>query len=97
MRMMMKMSVPVEAGNEALRSGRLPQLLGDLLDRMRPEATYFVVEDGRRGAHIVFDLQDPSMMPISAEPLYQELNARVEFVPVMKLEDMQKGLAGLQQ
>lgn len=96
MRMMLRLQVPVEAGNEAMRSGRIGQIMGDLMERLQPEAAYFHPQNGMRGASIVFDLDDPASMPAIAEPLYQELAAIVEFLPVMDMAAMQKALAGVQ-
>ncbi|MGY1679192.1 hypothetical protein [Geodermatophilus sp. SYSU D01176] len=96
MRMMLRLQVPVEAGSEAMRSGRIGQIMGDLMERLRPEAAYFHPQNGMRGASIIFDLDDPVSMPAIAEPLYQELGAIVEFLPVMDMADMQKALAGVQ-
>jgi len=35
------------------------------------DTCYFSPEDGHRGAYIVFDMQDPSQMPVISEPLFQ--------------------------
>lgn len=41
---------------------------------------------------MVFDMKDPSEMPVIAEPFFTELNAKVDFCPVMNADDLQKGL-----
>ncbi len=98
MRMMLKFQVPVEAGNEVMRSGRLTKVMGDLMDQLQPEACYFTSDDtGQRGGYLVFDLEDPSLIPSIAEPLFQELHASLRFVPVMDMADLQRGLTRLQQ
>ena len=94
---MLKMSVPVGAGNDAIQQGKLPQVLGQTLDRLKPEAAYFFPEEGRRAALFVFDLKDPSEIPGILEPLFVGFNAAVELTPVMNLEDLQKGLAAAGQ
>jgi len=43
----------------------------------------------------VFDVSDPSDLVPFSEPWFQELNAEVEFVPVMSGDDLQKGFAKL--
>jgi hypothetical protein len=45
---------------------------------------------------MVFDLKDPSEIPAIAEPFFLNLNAKVEFSPVMNAEDLKKGLESLQ-
>jgi hypothetical protein len=94
MRMMLKVVIENQAGNEAMRSGAVQQMIGDLVDRTKPEATYFVGEDGQRGMLAVFDMTDSSQLPSIAEPLFQA-GARVTFSPCMNLEDLQKAMAML--
>ena len=96
MRMMLRLQVPAEAGSQAMRAGRIGPLMQDLMKRVQPEAAYFHEQNGMRGASIVFDLASPALMPAIAEPLYQELGATVEFLPVMNMEDMQQALAEVQ-
>ncbi len=92
MRMMMKVQLPVEAGNEATRTGRVGQIIASVMERLRPEATYFGTEDGKRTAYAFFELNDPALIPVIAEPLFQGLNASVHFAPVMSLDELQRGL-----
>lgn len=40
-----------------------------------------------------FDLDDSARIPVIAEPLFQQLGATVEFIPVMNAEELQRGLA----
>lgn len=96
MRMMMSLDVPVEAGNQAIQSGQLPQILESVLGSLKPEAAYFTAtEEGARGAYIFFDLEDASQIPVISEPLFQKLHARVRMQPVMTIEDVQGGLSQL--
>ena len=92
MRMMLKWTVPVERGNVAIKDGTMTKTIESLLDQLKPEAAYFLAEDGRRGGMMVFDLADPSMIPQVAEPLFLSLDASVEFVPVMNPDDLRKAL-----
>ena len=92
MRMLLRVRVPVDAGTAAITSGKLQETLEAVFSQMRPEAAYFATDGGKRGAFIVFDMQDPSQLPQIAEPLFHNMNAEVEFSPVMTLEDLQKGL-----
>ena len=79
-----------------MRAGRIGPVMQDLMKRVQPEAAYFHEQNGMRGASIIFDLESPAAMPAIAEPLYQELGATVEFLPVMNMEDMQQALAEVQ-
>ena len=95
MRMLMKWDMSLEAGNEAVRSGKIAELNQSLIARIQPEAAYYSTENGTRTSYIFFDLKDPSQIPAIAEPLFQNLGARVEFIPVMNGDDLQKGLVSL--
>ena len=92
MRMLLKVSVPTEQGNQAIKDGRLPQVLEQVIGSIKPEAAYFFTENGERGGIFVFDMTDSSQIPAIAEPLYQQLSATVQFYPVMNQEDLTRGL-----
>ena len=96
MRMMLKVSIPVEAGNTAVKDGSLKKVIGESLERLKPEAAYFLPEDGRRTAIMVFDLADQSQIPSIAEPFFLAFNAAVSIVPVMNADDLKKALEKLQ-
>lgn len=95
MRMMARISMPVEAGNKGIQEGTLPKVIQQTAERWKPEAMYFTTFDGKRTAFVVFDMPDSSSIPIFAEPFFSQLNAEVIFAPVMNGDDLQKGLSGL--
>jgi hypothetical protein len=95
MRTMMKACIPVEAGNEAISSGKFGEIMGSLVENLHPEAVYCVAENGQRAAYVVFDLKEPSQIPVIAEPLFMALNASIVFSPCMTIDDVQAGLAQL--
>ncbi len=93
MRMMLKVTIPVEAGNKAIKDGALPRIMQNTLDRLKPESAYFLAEEGKRTALFFFDMQNVSQIPVIAEPLFMGMNASLTMLPVMNAEDLQKGLA----
>ena len=97
MRMLLKISMPVEQGNEAAKSGTLKQTLESTMAALKPEAAYFYPEDGKRTAIMVFDMTGSWQLPATLEPLFANLGASVHVTPVMNGEDLQRGLqeAGL--
>jgi hypothetical protein len=95
MRVMARISIPVEAGNKGIASGALPRLIQEAAKRWSPEAMYFTTFDGRRTAFVVLDMADSSAIPAFAEPFFNELNAEVELAPTMNVEDLQKGFSNL--
>jgi len=92
MRMMMKVKMDTEAGSRAIENGEMPKLLGQMMERLQPEAAFFGPEGGVRTAFIVFDMKDPSDLPSISEPLFRMAKAKIEMFPVMDREDLQKGL-----
>ncbi len=92
MRTMMRVTIPVDAGNKAIRENSLPKLMQSFVEQYKPEAAYFFPSEGKRSALFFFDLKEPSLIPVIAEPLFMGLNAAVEFVPVMNADDLRSGL-----
>ena len=46
--MMLKFKIPTDAGNRAIKDGSLPKLFENITQRLKPEAAYFVAQDGLR-------------------------------------------------
>jgi hypothetical protein len=95
MRMMLRWTVPVERGNESIKDGTLTKTIQSLMDELKPEAAYFWPEKGMRAGMLFFEMTDSSQIPRIAEPLFLNVNAAVEFVPVMNAEDLWSALKGV--
>ena len=95
MRMMLRWTVPVEKGNEMVSDGSMGTVIESLMERLQPEAAYFFAEGGERSGMAFFDMKDTSEIPGIAEILFQDSDAAVEFVPVMNVDDLKKGLSSL--
>ncbi len=93
MRMMARVSIPVEAGNRAIKDGSLARVVQATVDKWKPEASYFTTFDGRRTAFFIFDMVDQAQVPSFCEPLFDALDATVQVVPAMNAEDLTKGLS----
>lgn len=94
MRILMYARIPHETFNAAVRDGTAGQKLSRILEATKPEAVYFTEIDGRRGAVMVINLDDPSKVPMFAEPWFLTFNANVEFRAVMTPEELAR--AGLE-
>jgi hypothetical protein len=92
MRTMLRIKMPTEPGNRAIKDGSLGKLLEDTISTLKAEAAYFVAEDGMRCAMIFFDMKDSAEIPPIVEPLFIRLGAKLELVPVMNADDLRRGL-----
>jgi hypothetical protein len=91
MRMLLRVSIPVEAGNAAARAGTLGSTVEQILADLKPEAAYFFADDsGHRSGSIVFDMKDTSEIPAVAEPWFLAFNAKVSLRPIMNPQDLAK-------
>jgi hypothetical protein len=89
--MLMRVSIPVEAGNAAAKDGTLGSTIERILADLKPEAAYFFADDnGQRSGSIVFDMKDTSQIPAAAEPWFLAFNAKVSFRPIMNPQDLAK-------
>lgn len=84
--------VDVEAANEAIETGKLQKIVEKVSSVIKPEFTFFTADQGYRTGIMVFDLKDVSLIPTIAEPFFMGLNAKVEFLPGMTLDELSKGL-----
>ena len=88
MRFLVKVNIPVEAGNRAAKAGTLGTTTQAILADLKPEAVYFTDDHGQRTAFLIIDMHDASQIPALAEPWFLAFEASIEIHPVMGLEDL---------
>jgi hypothetical protein len=88
MRLILRFTIPVEKGNEAVANGSLSIAIKDLVERVKPEAAYFHLNDGKRAGTVVFEESSQSRMAVINEPLFAKLNAAIDIQPAVSLQEL---------
>ncbi len=97
MRFMLKVNIPVEAGNAAAKAGKLGSTIQSILADLKPEAVYFTDDNGQRTGFLFLDMQDASQIPAIAEPWFLAFNANIEIHPVMVPDDLAKAGSAIEK
>lgn len=90
MRFLVKVNIPVDAGNEEAKAGRLGTTIPSIWADLKPEAVYFTADQGQRTGLLFLDMQDASQIPAIAEPWFLAFQASIEIHPVMVPDDLTK-------
>jgi hypothetical protein len=90
MKMLLTVEIPHEPFNSLVRNGQAGEILGRILETIKPEAAYFTEHDGTRGAVLVIDVQNSSDIPSFAEPFFLSFEANCKFRILMSPQDLQK-------
>ena len=61
--MLLRVSIPVESGNAAARSGSPGNTIKKILDELKPERAYFAEDEGECTGYIFFDMKESSHLP----------------------------------
>lgn len=89
MRVLLKVKLPIEPFNAAVKDGSVGKKIKRILDETKPEAVYFTAIEGHRGGILVVDLADASKIPSIAEPWFLQFHAECEVYPVMTPADLE--------
>jgi hypothetical protein len=95
MRFLLKVHIPVEAGNAAAKAGKLGSTIQSILADLKPEAVYFTDDNGQRTAYVFLQMDDASQIPAIAEPWFLAFNAGISCHPVMTPDDLAKAAGSI--
>jgi hypothetical protein len=88
--MLLTVDFPLEPFNTIIRSGKAGELIGRILETIKPETAYFTEQDGKRGGIFVINVENPSDVPSFSEPFFLQLQASCKFRILMSPEDLQE-------
>ena len=89
---LLRAKISPDAGNIIIKNPKFMQNLEGYIKKVNAEASYFFEAGGDRTFVFIVNLESSDIIPSVAEPLFQDFGAKVEFHPVMVLEDLKKAL-----
>lgn len=95
MKMLLTVEFPLEPFNSLVRNGKAGEVIGRILESLKPETAYFTEQDGKRSGIFVINVNNPSDVPSFAEPFFLNFQASCKFRILMSPEDLQN--AGLEE
>ncbi len=90
MKMLVNVTCPIEPINSMVRNGTAGEIIGRVIDDIKPESIYFTEQDGNRGAVMVVEVPNASDIPSIAEPWFLNFEAICEFRIAMTPDDLMK-------
>jgi len=96
MRFIIRAQIPTEAGNKMMQNANGMKDIEAYIQSIKAEAAYFFEAGGDRTMVFIVNMERTDQMAVLAEPLFM-MGAKVEFHPVMLLEDLKKAGASMGQ
>ena len=90
MKMLVNVILPIEPFNSMVREGTAGELIGRVIDDIKPESIYFTELEGSRAAVMVVEVPNASDIPSIAEPWFLNFEAHCEFRIAMTPDDLMK-------
>ncbi len=95
MKMLLAVEFPPEPFNSLVRSGKVGEIIGRILEAITPETAYFTEHEGKRGGIFVVNVTSSADVPSFAEPFYLNFDASCKFRIIMTPEELQQ--SGLEE
>jgi hypothetical protein len=90
MKYLLKAILPIEDGNYAIKNGTMVKTIQDITAELKPESAYMTLEEGKRTIYCFFTMNQEIDMIKYTEPWFIALNAEVQIIPVMTIEEYKK-------
>ncbi|TDC88807.1 hypothetical protein E1161_23120 [Saccharopolyspora aridisoli] len=95
MRMLVRVRPDLRVANSAIADGSMKEAMERAHERLKPEASYFLPQDGQRTALFICDIPDESQIVALLDPFFSNLEAKIDVFPVMNFDDLRAGWAQL--
>jgi len=96
-RMMLKVQIPPEGGNQAIKAGKQGAIFEALINQIKPEAVYFTQEDGLRTVYFVYTIHKTTDFAAIHEPLIQGFGARVYDMPALTWDELKQAFGAIDE
>jgi hypothetical protein len=90
MKMLVNVIFPIEPFNSMVRNGTAGEIIGRVIDDIKPESIYFSEQEGNRGAVMIVEVPDASAIPAIAEPWFLNFEAHCEIRIAMTPDDLMR-------
>jgi hypothetical protein len=90
MQFLVRVTIPIDAGNEMIRDPNFAQTIETILGDVKPDNVMFCIESGQRTVYLTMTVNDGSDWVARIEPLWLALSADVEVIPAISQEDFAK-------
>ena len=90
MKMLINVIFPIEPFNSMVRNGTAGEIIGRVIDDIKPESIYFSEQEGNRGAVMIVDIPESSAIPAICEPWFLNFEAHCEIRIAMTPDDLMK-------
>lgn len=88
MRFLVTVKLDTEGANKAVEDGTMGPKIQAMMQALKPEAAYFLEDDGVRTTMLIVDIADASKIPSITEPFFLGMKARVSLRAVMSAQDL---------
>lgn len=88
MRMLVNVMFPIEPFNSMVKNGTAGELIGKVIEDIKPESIYFTEMEGSRAAVMIVNISEESDVPRIAEPWFLNFEAHCEFRVAMTADDL---------
>lgn len=97
MRMLVRIRPGLQVANSAIADGSMKVAMERAHEQLKPEASYFLPQDGQRTALFICDIAEESQLVAMLDPFFSNLEAKIDVFPVMNFDDLRAGLDQLSQ